>query len=125
MIDPVRVFFMIRDTITQVPGRDQSRGSTDQSSGRRSAAAHAWHTALDHAPYGARNTDGRTPTAASASLAREISERIAENDSFDWSAWSHVWFTTTCPAETTSATSERFAATCRPIMQNVALILYC
>src|SRR5947209_3716157 len=124
MIDPVLVFFMIRCTIVLAPGRDQSRGSTDQSSGRRFACAHAWNTVCDHAPYGALKIVGWMPTAFSASFAREICERTPESESLDWSAWIHVWFTMVCPAAATSLTSDRFPAICSPIMQNVALIRY-
>src|SRR5579885_3251267 len=124
MIELVLVFLMIRCTIVFTPGRDQSRGSTDQSRGRSLACAQATNTVCDHAPYGARKIVGWMPTALSASLAREICERTADSESLDWSAWFQVWFTIVCPAAATSLTSERFAAICSPIMQKVALIRY-
>jgi len=39
MIEPVRVFDKMSPTIVRTPGRDQSRGSTDQASGVSPACA--------------------------------------------------------------------------------------
>ena len=63
MIDPVLVFRMMLPTISLTPGRAQSRGSTDQSSGMRFSAAQYSSVAFDQAPYGARKIAGRSPTA--------------------------------------------------------------
>src|SRR3954454_19247380 len=53
MIEPGTVFVMIVRMIAALPGRDQSRGSTDQSSGRMPWLRHSARTAWDHSPPGA------------------------------------------------------------------------
>jgi hypothetical protein len=50
MTEPVRVFFMMLLTILLTPGRAQSCGSTDQSSGIRFSLAQYSSVAGDHAP---------------------------------------------------------------------------
>src|ERR1700722_18364896 len=63
MIEPACVLRMMLVTIEGTPGRDQSRGSTDQPSGVRPVRAHWARTNGDHAPYGARNRSGTRPVA--------------------------------------------------------------
>ena len=63
MTEPVAVFFMMLRTISLTPGRAQSRGSTDQSSGIRFSLAQYSRAARDQAPYGARKIVGVWPTA--------------------------------------------------------------
>jgi hypothetical protein len=50
MIEPDLVVFMIVLTISLTPGRAQSRGSTDQSSGMSPSAAQYVSTRFDQAP---------------------------------------------------------------------------
>jgi hypothetical protein len=50
MIEPVAVFFMMLLTILLTPGRAQSRGSTDQSSGIRRSLAQYSSVVRDQAP---------------------------------------------------------------------------
>src|SRR2546421_12089376 len=58
MIEPVLVLRMMLPTMAATPGRDQSRGSTDQSSGVIPACAHSFRTTGDQAPYGLRGCVG-------------------------------------------------------------------
>ena len=74
MTEPVRVSDTMPRTIAPTPGRDQSRGSTDQASGVSPVCAQQLNTAGGHTPYGARNMRGRSPVAAwIASVACAIS----------------------------------------------------
>ena len=68
MIDPGTVRPSRVRTMLRVPGRDQSRGSTDQPSGRKPWAAHSASTSPDHSPPGALNRAGRCPPVAAATL---------------------------------------------------------
>src|SRR5580692_10774528 len=81
MIEPVCVLRMMLVTMEGTPGRDQSRGSTDQPSGVIPVLAHWARTNGDHAPYGARNRSGTRPVAAwIAPAARLICSVTATGD---------------------------------------------
>src|SRR5437660_5879231 len=93
MIEPVLVFRMMLPTMAATPGRDQSRGSTDQSSGVIPSCAHCRRTAGDQAPYGARNRAGTLPVALwIASVARLIWSVTTAGDRYARSRWAQVWF---------------------------------
>src|SRR6266480_812322 len=92
MIEPVLVLRMMLRTMAATPGRDQSRGSTDQSSGVIPACAHSLRTTGDQAPYGARNRAGTVPVALwIAQVARPIWSATAAGGRYTRSRWDQVW----------------------------------
>src|ERR1700730_3607105 len=125
MIEPVLVLRMMLPTMAATPGRDQSRGSTDESSGVISACAHSLRTTGDQAPYGARNRAGTFPVALwIAPVARRIWSAPAAGGSYTRSRWDQVWVAILWPAAATSRTRPGWAAAARPIIEIGAVTRY-
>ena len=71
MMAPGRVLVRITWVMWWTPGWDQSRGSTDQSSGRSPAPLQAARIAGDQPPPGARKRVGRTPAVSPLRVSEE------------------------------------------------------